>query len=75
MCGWVVVVCVCGWVGGVRRWVSVGGEKGNCTYIPANMAEEEVAKLIVGNDSGMCKASFAGDVPRMFSLIKNSFCV
>ena len=29
------------------------GEKGNCT---ANMAEEEVAKLIVGNDSGMCKA-------------------
>ena len=51
------------------------GEKGNCTYIPANMAEEEVAKLIVGNDSGMCKASFAGDVPRMFSLIKNSFCV
>ena len=52
-----------------------GEEKGNCTYIPANMAEEEVAKLIVGNDSGMCKASFAGDVPRMFSLIKNSFCV
>ena len=51
------------------------GEKGNCTFFPANMAEEEVAKLIVGNDSGMCKASFAGDVPRMFSLIKNSFCV
>ena len=44
-----------------------GGEKGNCTYIPANMAEvEEVVKLIVGNDCGMCKASFAGDVPRMF---------
>ena len=39
------------------------------------MAEEEVAKLIVGNDSGMCNVSFAGDVPRMFSLIKNSFCV
>ena len=49
-------------------------EKENCRYIPSNMAEE-VAKLIVGNDSGMCKASFAGDVPRMFSLIKNSFCV
>ena len=63
----------CVWL--VRRWVSGEGEKGNCTYIPANMAEEEVAKLIVGNDSGMCKASFAGDVPRMFSLIKNSFCV
>ena len=47
-----------------------GEEKGNCTYIPANMAGE-VAKLIVGNDSGMCKASFAGDVPRMFSLIKH----
>ena len=35
------------------------------------MAEEEFAKLVVGDDSGMCKASFAGDVPRMFSLIKN----
>ena len=51
-------------------------EKENCSYIPANMAEEEeVAKVIVSNDSGMWKASFAGDVPRMFSLIKNSFCV
>ena len=38
-------------VGGVRRWVSGRGRKGNCTNIPANMAEEEVAKLIVGNDS------------------------
>ena len=46
-----------------------------CSFIPENMAKEEVAMLIVGNDSGMCKASFAGDVPRMFSLIKNSFCV
>ena len=35
------------------------GRRGNCTCILANMAEEEVAKLIVGNDSGMCKASFA----------------
>ena len=51
-----------------------GEEKGNCTYIPANMAEEEVAKLTVVTNSGMCRASFAGDVPRMFSLIKNSFC-
>ena len=63
---------VCGWGEKVGEW---GREKGNSTCIPANMAEEEVAKLIVGNDSGMCKASFAGDVPRMFSLIKNSFCV
>ena len=46
------------------EWGAGGEEKGNCTYIPASMAEEEVAKLIVGNDSGMCKASFAGDVPR-----------
>ena len=68
-CVWLV----CGW--GEKVGEKEGEEKGNCTYIPANMAEEEVAKLIVGNDSGMCKASFAGDVPRMFSLIKNSFCV
>ena len=51
------------------------GRRGTVPFFLANMAEEEVAKLIVGNDSGMCKASFAGDVPRMFSLIKNSFCV
>ena len=25
------------------------------------MAEEEVAELVVGNDSGLCKAGFAGD--------------
>ena len=37
--------------------------------------KKKLQKLIVGNDSGMCKASFAGHVPRMFSLIKNSFCV
>ena len=42
-----------------------------CLFIPADMAKEEVAKLVVGNDSGTCKASLAGDVPRMFSLIKN----
>ena len=66
---------VCGWGEKVGEWEVEEGEKGNCTKIPANMAEEEVAKLIVGHDSGMCKASFAGDVPRMFSLIKNSFCV
>ena len=42
-----------------------------CLFIPANMAEEEVAKLLVGNDSGMCKVGFVGDVSRMFSLIKN----
>merc|ERR1719284_116966 len=30
-------------------------------FIPANMAEEEVAALVVDNGSGMCKAGFAGD--------------
>ena len=62
-----------GWcVGGVRWWVSGvrAKKKGNCTYIRANMAEEEVAKLIVGDDSGMCKANFAGDVPRTVSECK-----
>ena len=48
-----------GWCEKVGEWEG-GGEKGNCTKIPANMAEEEVVKLIVGNDSSMCKASFAG---------------
>ena len=58
VCGWVVVVmCVCGGRG--RRG------------LVENMAKEEVAKPVVGNDSGTCEASFAGDVPRMFSLIKN----
>ena len=42
-----------------------------CLFIPESMAKEEVAKPVVGNDSGTCKASFAGDVPRMFSLTKN----
>ena len=31
------------------------------TFIFANMAEEEVAKCVVDNDSGFCKASSAGD--------------
>ena len=42
-----------------------------CPLVPENVGKEEVAKPVVGNDSGTCKASFAGDVPRMFSLIKN----
>ena len=32
-----------------------------CPSIPVNMAEEEVAALVVDNVSGMCKAGFAGD--------------
>ena len=32
-----------------------------CLFIPANMAEEEVAELVVGNNSGMRKAGFPGD--------------
>ena len=72
------------WVGGWWWWcVWVGGEAGLvfferaccphsfCSFIPENIAKEEVAKLVVGNGSGTCKASFAGDVPRMFSLTKN----
>ena len=33
----------------------------SCPFILANMAEEEVAKLVVGNDSGMCKTSSPSD--------------
>ena len=69
------LVVVGGWSEKVGEWGRGERRKGNCTLFPASMAEEEVAKLIVGNDSGMCKASFAGNVPKMFSLIKNSFCV
>ena len=37
------------------------------------MAEEEVAELVVGNGSGMCKAGFAGDdAPR--AVCKVGFC-
>ena len=67
--------------GDVCVWVGRGGGGGLvelarcphsfCPFIPENMAKEEVAKPVVGNDSGTSKASFAGDVPRMFSLIKN----
>ena len=36
-----------------------------CPFILANMAEEEVAKLVVGNDGGVCKAGFpVDDAPR-----------
>ena len=34
----------------------------SCPIILANMAEEEVARLVVGHDSGMYSACFAGDV-------------
>ena len=67
--GWVVVVmCVCGWEG----WLNLRVVR-TLSVRPflANMAKEEVAKPVVGNDSGTCEASFAGDVPRIFSLIKN----
>ena len=32
-----------------------------CPFIAANMAEEEVAALVVDNGSGICNAGFAGD--------------
>ena len=36
-----------------------------CPFILANMAEEEVGRFVVGNDSGVYKFCFAGhDVPR-----------
>ena len=72
--GWVVVVVtVCGWEEGEagRLFELARCPHSICPSIPENMAKEEVAKPVVGNDSGTCKASFAGDVPRMFSLIKN----
>ena len=64
-----------GWVGG--RWRGLVFVElaccphSFCSFIPANVAKEEVAKSVVGNDSGTCEASYAGDVPRMFSLTKN----
>ena len=36
----------------------------SCPFILANMAEEEVARSVVGNDSGTYKSCFAGDAPR-----------
>ena len=33
----------------------------SCPFILANMAKEEVARLVVGDDSGMCKAGSPGD--------------
>ena len=47
----------------------MSGERVLCTltlpFIPANMAEEEVAKLVARHDIGICKASFAGyDAPQ-----------
>ena len=32
-----------------------------CLFILANLAGEELAELVVGNDSGMYKAGFLGD--------------
>ena len=36
----------------------------SCPFVLVNMAEEEVARFVVGNESGMCKAALAGDAPR-----------
>ena len=69
MSGWVVVVvvvvCLCVWVCGCvcGRLGLVFFELACCPhsvrlFTPENMAKEEVAKLVVGNDSGTCKASF-----------------
>ena len=42
-----------------------------CVEVYGLLFVRMVCVCVVGDDSGMCKASFAGDVPRMFSLIKN----
>ena len=69
MGGWVVVVCAGVCVCGRRELVFFElacCPHSFCSLIPENMAKEEVVKLVLGNDSGTCKASFAGDVPRTF---------
>ena len=33
----------------------------SCPFILVNIAVEEVARVVVGDDSGVCKAGFAGD--------------
>ena len=33
-------------------------------FVLVNMAEEEVARFVVGNECGTCKAALAGDAPR-----------
>ena len=65
-------VCVCGGRGRRGGWLNSRVVRTLSFHpIVANMAKEEVAKPVVGNDSDTCEASFAGDVPRIFSLIKN----
>ena len=71
--GWVGGGGVCGWEGR-RGSFSLNMRVVHTHSVSSllkNIAKEEVARLVVGNGSGTCKASFAGDVPRMFSLIKN----
>ena len=65
------------WVSGCGRRGLVFFELACCPhsfrlFIPENMAKEQVAKLVVGNDSGTCKASFAGDVPKIGFLVLRS---
>ena len=69
-CGGVVVVVVC-WGGGgvcVLECCATNFYQGTvhspysfCSSIPVNMAEEELAELVVGNDNGMYKAGSADD--------------
>ena len=35
-----------------------------CSFIRANVAEEDVVAVLVDNESGMCKTCFAGDEGR-----------
>ena len=40
---------------------SVNSPYSFCSFISANMAKEDVVAVLVDNESGMCKASSAGD--------------
>ena len=40
---------------------SVNSPHSFCPFIRVNMAEEELTRCVVDNDSGMCKACSAGD--------------
>ena len=69
---------MCVWVGGGRGGGGGGGWLNlrviHTLFVRSFLKTWPKKKLqspVVGNDSGACKASFAGDVPRMFSLIKN----
>ena len=50
----------------------VSNTHSSCPFVLANMAAEEVARFVVGNESVMCKAALAGDAPRGCSVASRS---